>query len=141
MLNPATAIAVAILLHRLDLFRTLQSRAVLGPSQYLTAHMRAVLVDWCVEVWIGVHTEDDLDFCLVMCCDALCGVVFFTVVFRVDRGVGRAGEVERPQVCTYPTLTWVETRSIPFLSFRASRSPCHDMKQYLSRALVSNAFP
>ena len=35
---------------RLDLFRTLQSRAVLGPSQFLTAHMRAVLVDWMVEV-------------------------------------------------------------------------------------------
>lgn len=35
---------------RLDLFRTLQSRVVLGPTQFLTAHMRAVLVDWMVEV-------------------------------------------------------------------------------------------
>lgn len=32
------------------MFKTLQSRAVLGDTQFLTPHMRAVLVDWMVEV-------------------------------------------------------------------------------------------
>lgn len=40
-------------LPRLDMFRTVQSSTVLNSSQYLTPHMRAVLVDWMVEVGAG----------------------------------------------------------------------------------------
>lgn len=48
--NDQSVYHLNVFLIRLDLFRSLQSRTVLGPSQFLTAHMRAVLVDWMVEV-------------------------------------------------------------------------------------------
>ncbi|CAN0087114.1 unnamed protein product, partial [Sphacelaria rigidula] len=59
-------------LPRLDVFRTLQSRVVLGNTQFLTPHMRAVLVDWMVEVafqfrlsTVALHAAvSALDVCL-----------------------------------------------------------------------------
>ncbi|CBJ48912.1 cyclin D2 [Ectocarpus siliculosus] len=75
-------------LPRLDIFQSLQSRAVLGPTQFLTAHMRAVLVDWCVEVacqfrlsTIALHaTISSLDVCLTKVAVPRCRLQLLGVV-------------------------------------------------------------
>ncbi|CAM9199592.1 unnamed protein product [Ectocarpus sp. 4 AP-2014] len=75
-------------LPRLDIFQSLQSRAVLGPAQFLTAHMRAVLVDWCVEVacqfrlsTIALHaTVSSLDVCLTKVAVPRCRLQLLGVV-------------------------------------------------------------
>ncbi|CAN0182590.1 unnamed protein product, partial [Ectocarpus sp. 13 AM-2016] len=75
-------------LPRLDIFQRLQSRAVLGPTQFLTAHMRAVLVDWCVEVacqfrlsTIALHaTISSLDVCLTKVAVPRCRLQLLGVV-------------------------------------------------------------
>eukprot|EP00903_Cladosiphon_okamuranus_P016239 g14981.t1 len=99
-------------LPRLDVFRTLQSRAVLGPSQYLTAHMRAVLVDWCVEVafqfrlsTISLHAAvSALDVCLSKvavprCRLQLLGVVCAMIQSQAGGGCQVMSTAEAIHIC------------------------------------------
>ncbi|CAM9308909.1 unnamed protein product, partial [Hapterophycus canaliculatus] len=99
-------------LPRLDLFRTLQSRAVLGPNQFLTAHMRAVLVDWCVEVafqfrlsTISLHAAvSALDVCLSKvavprCRLQLLGVVCAMIQSQAGGGCQLMSTAEAIHIC------------------------------------------
>ncbi|CAB1097742.1 unnamed protein product [Ectocarpus sp. CCAP 1310/34] len=89
-------------LPRLDMFQSVQSGAVLGPTQFLTAHMRAVLVDWCVEVacqfrlsTIALHaTISSLDVCLTKVAVPRCRLQLLGVVCAmIQTQAGGGGQV------------------------------------------------